>query len=1532
MKKLFRSTYYTGVVILFLAVAVLGFTQTNTFRDYLRQLIIEGVADGLNGELRLNRLEGNLLTGFRVDSVTVSTADGPLLFVERLEARYDPLSVFVKRVSLSRVKLTRPAFFLRRSSDSLWNTTGLFKPASPDSTPSSWVVIIRQVEMEGGTFSVHDSVAPRQQAEGSGTENYLDFAALRLENVALDAGVRVAGPEVSAAIRSLSFDDANSGFTIQTLSGDLLLSPTETSVRSLDIKTGKSFVRVDARVRNANLTATGDIRELKDVPVSLMLKLNTLDLAELKQVVGPSLSFLDGAVRCDLAAEGTVENLEITSFQLQTSRSSINLAGAVTNLHQPEELELDLASLNSTIDARELEGILPGLRLPDLAGIGVLKYNLWFKGRPDHFNARLSSISEAGALNVQSTIDARGNELTYQGTIITAGLNLGELLLDGNLASSLNASINVKGTGATVRTLQGTLTAQIDTSHFRGMRIRPSTLSVDASDRSVRSRFSGVMGGGRYDLTAHLAFPGNDSTVYRVTGTVANLNLADLLKEPRYRSDLSFEIRSSGVGLDPEQMRGTLDILFSPSSFGPDRFNATVLNIQLNTADPERRMFRLRSDPADVDIEGFFTLDSFLSTLDQGVTMFGQTVGHRFGSLDSLRSANRTHDSGWTMRAPGPPLMHAVQADITIRVRDAHPIGALLDRDLRGNLRFAGSVSGSPSSIEFGGQVLAESFSYGDATTTLQLANSDLSFSVRGLSPGAPASDLVTTVEFRAWEFMLDSLLFSGGSAAIAWRGDSSTITATALIDSFARVELQGTSFYDSGSIAIRLGHLQADIGSYVYENVDTIRARLGADGFRIENLWMRHEVEEVYADGMFDPGGLSDLRFSVRNFLLNNMRNLSERFADGRGVSLFSGIVNAEAQFQGTFDEPRLRLTLNANGVRYKETVFGQVVSRSSYADGTLHTETQFRSRPEQASAPPDVLVAGSLPYPISFRTGRNAKAEGTMDLAVRTGGFQLQFLEPFINELRSMSGTMVCDMKLGGTIASPTYEGYMELKDARFLFLPLNISYIVNGRFVPAGRRIGLEHVTVANIPQDRADGRLSLDGSFTLEGLRIRDFDLLANGQLLVMKESARRAGQNLFGDLFGATSSAGIQWRGSPDRSYVTGALFIRNANLTFPPIRQLQDVPGNRIEIRRISEEQERQQNLLTEAPPVATGTAPLAAVPAERSDATAATQVRLNGVNGSIADSIGRAATSFLDHIVYDLIIETQGITQVRFVFNNLTNEELFADLKGRATFTKAEDQMRLVGEVELGTRSYYNSIFKKLDATGKINFTGSPFNPELDVVARYEGVYTKSGSDSTARSATDQELGIPDDTRKVIVSLLITGTREQPKVRTELAFETSDGRTVQATGDVEANALSYLVTGSFRNELTQSERGSLISTSILGGLTSSVLSGPLTEFLRRELGVIRSVDVIYYGGNFQESADVRVTAELGEAVLRLGGKIFNDINNTNASIQLPMSALLGSERWRNLILEAERRVEGVEGIDQRRESKGIRLLYRITF
>jgi hypothetical protein len=261
-----------------------------------------------------------------------------------------------------------------------------------------------------------------------------------------------------------------------------------------------------------------------------------------------------------------------------------------------------------------------------------------------------------------------------------------------------------------------------------------------------------------------------------------------------------------------------------------------------------------------------------------------------------------------------------------------------------------------------------------------------------------------------------------------------------------------------------------------------------------------------------------------------------------------------------------------------------------------------------------------------------------------------------------------------------------------------------------------------------------------------------------------------------------------------------------------------------------------------------------------------------------------------------------------------MTNEELFADLRGRLAFEKNGPEARVNGQVEVTNRSYYN-YFKKFEATGKLLFTGNALNPELDIVGRHESVHQIA-------------VAVPDSLEKVLVKLEIKGTRNEPKLSFAIQKEKNGKYESWDQGNEESNAIAFLLSGRFRDELTGKEQTGLITNNLLG-VTSGVLSAPLREYLRKVSGV--SLDVLYYGGP-TESADVRLSGEIGEAVLRFGGRVLNNINNTNFSVELPMSSIVGIETWRNLIFTVERRVEGIENLQENRASNGARLLYRINF
>jgi len=1516
VRKFFRATYSVAVIALFLAAVVLGFTQTKIFRSYLRTKLVQMVANDLHGELALSSLEGNLFTGFQVESVVLRHDGEPIVTAERLEVKYDPLGFLTKSAAVSRLVLTNPSIHLIRSAAGEWNFERFIRSSSPDTTPSSWTINLKQIEIRGGVLKIVDSVGLAQRTLDStlaiepGKFNYSDIA---LDSLNLEGSLSVHPGETNVSFRSLACRSHLPHFQVKNLAGDFVLARRSVSVRKMRVETDKSKLQLDAKFDNIDVTKIARLAQLQSVPVSVHLNVERLDFGELKQFIGAPIKFLEQEIAGQIVLEGRFGLIDVRNVTIHTGSSVVRIAGTMANLHTPKDLELDVACIKNRIDPVDLRRLMPTLRIPDFSALGIVDYELRFRGKPATFNAKLSSTSRVGRVDVDGNIDVRDGTLSYDGTIETARFNVAPLAGDSAFTSNLKAKITVQGRGTRLTDMTSLVRAEIDSSEFSGLPVSRSVAVMDIADRAIRPRISLRIGSARIDLGGTLQLQPQEMVQYDLSGRINSLNLSDITKKREHDSDVSFDLKAKGKMKTLAALSGDISLNVFRSSFDTVNFEGGFARIVLNTLDQDPRTLNLTSDIVDLDVQGHFTPMTLVSAIARGTTSLGDAVRYRVSSMDSLRTPNSAIRSSKEFRTILSPGRDSTDYTFNLDIKDCFPVGVLLGRELDGRLTATGRVREAPQGIQWNGTANVPEFNYSDKTISFSLKDAALSYGASGLLTPDVVSSLKLSAGVRAKRFDVQNLHTSDLSATVSVKGDSSWFSFGSLLDSLVTVRMEGSGAFADRLLGLDFRRLLLGFSSSEFTNSEPVHLRVGRDGLQVGNLKMLHDGEELWASGIFDPTGLSDVSVAMKNLVADNIPKMFRRAVNREPLPAMNGLVNATVTFKGSMEEPQFAAELNAAGVEYQGQKFGQVVMRSSYAERLLNIFAQLNSRPDSAAVPPELLVNGTVPYNLSLKGDSDQKLVGEMNLDVRSTRFRLEFLDPFIPELSNLTGSLICDMKLRGTVESPTYEGSVVLQNARFLFDPLGIQYVVDGKLVPKGRQIGFEDMNVRNIAEDRPDGKVELSGGFYLEGLRIKDFDLVAHGQLLVMKESARLTSQGLYGDLFAGTGPEGLAWKGRPSHSTVNGEVFVKYANLTLPPTKQAQDLPNSGIKVSVIDDTGFGKK--ATEAiAPKSPGMNP-----------------RSNRASSATPDVVSAEGRSFLDNIVYNLSVETQGVTQLRFVFSNFTNEQLFAELKGRTVFTRDGDQMHLSGELDLGNRSYYNN-FKKLDATGKVKFTGDPLNPELNVVASYEGVHR----DTTGTSASSSGAfagGSRGTYQKVVVKVYITGTREQPKVKMGLEQYDQLGNLRPERADVQADAFAFLVTGAFPEEFTQQDRLSLAGSNVLGGVASSILSGPLTDLLRKEFGIVRSVDVLYYGGGtFQESADVRVTGELGDAVFRLGGRVLSDLNNTNVSIQLPMSAIVGSGKWHNLVLEAERRVEGVETIDQRRESRGLRLLYRIIF
>src|SRR5437016_4121956 len=101
-----RVAQAVGVLLVLLAsliVAALAFSQTPTFRSWLREQVVTQANAALNGRVAIGSLEGNLLGSLMLTDLQLTMEGAELMTVKRMTATYNPLELIRNRLVLHKV-------------------------------------------------------------------------------------------------------------------------------------------------------------------------------------------------------------------------------------------------------------------------------------------------------------------------------------------------------------------------------------------------------------------------------------------------------------------------------------------------------------------------------------------------------------------------------------------------------------------------------------------------------------------------------------------------------------------------------------------------------------------------------------------------------------------------------------------------------------------------------------------------------------------------------------------------------------------------------------------------------------------------------------------------------------------------------------------------------------------------------------------------------------------------------------------------------------------------------------------------------------------------------------------------------------------------------------------------------------------------------------------------------------------------------------------------------------------------------------
>ena len=98
LQRIVNGFLYIVLGFLVLILILLGITQTSTFRNYLRETVMEEANSALNGKLYIEEIDGTIFTSLLLRNTVITMNEDTLLNAEKIGVLTSPLQLLLKKI------------------------------------------------------------------------------------------------------------------------------------------------------------------------------------------------------------------------------------------------------------------------------------------------------------------------------------------------------------------------------------------------------------------------------------------------------------------------------------------------------------------------------------------------------------------------------------------------------------------------------------------------------------------------------------------------------------------------------------------------------------------------------------------------------------------------------------------------------------------------------------------------------------------------------------------------------------------------------------------------------------------------------------------------------------------------------------------------------------------------------------------------------------------------------------------------------------------------------------------------------------------------------------------------------------------------------------------------------------------------------------------------------------------------------------------------------------------------------------------
>ena len=619
-----------------------------------------------------------------------------------------------------------------------------------------------------------------------------------------------------------------------------------------------------------------------------------------------------------------------------------------------------------------------------------------------------------------------------------------------------------------------------------------------------------------------------------------------------------------------------------------------------------------------------------------------------------------------------------------------------------------------------------------------------------------------------------------------------------------------------------------------------------------LQNLLFPNKDQSVGFGGFYSPQDNSEINFDLQSFDLENLNV----FLKGKELG---GVLN----WQGTLKrdslggQMQLESNLTIDSLTYNGFDIGHIEGITSWNDLSRLADFNLDLTREEVNT---ISIEGSLdPY----ATYDQLSVDVTFDDA------RLQLVEPFVGTIfQDIGGKIGGAIKVTGPLQSPVFSGEATVKNGQLTFGYTNTTYLVDGAFSIDSYEISFEGIDI----KDNSNGRGKLFGSIYHENLRNLQMNFFVNFDRMQLLNTTAVDNDIYYGRAYGSGS---FNLSGSPRNLTVDAKITSRQGTNIFFPLNTSSSIAANDF----ITFLQSESDSIQTANP----------------------NPIRINTDGLTLNMDLNVTSDAYAE-----LIFDAQSGDIIRGRANG--------DLQFRMSPT-GDLSLRGGLEIENGAYNFTVPGLNKefvLRRGGTINWSGDPFQGEIDLEATYRQIADLNDWDQTGTSSN-----VP-----LLVVLDLNGAMLKPDI--SFHIEAAQDVTSLPGGDDQGRLRRFLVTTNDREDELNKQVFSLLMLRKLspeasfnlgtvdrgiGSSVSELLSNQLSYWLSQSNENLEiDIDLNSFDENSFNTFQYRLAYSFLDGRLRISGgnNLNNNLNNnaSNNSIAESNNALIGNWAVEYLLTE----------------------------